>query len=84
MINARIFDGDVVYIRQQEQVENGEIAAVLIDTEATLKRLYLYPEKDMLILKAENPKYEDYIFVGSEIENVQILGKAIAFTSPIR
>lgn len=84
MINARIFDGDIVYIRKQDRVETGEIAAVLIEGEATLKRFYLYPEKQMLILKAENPKYEDYIFVGSEIEQLRILGKAIAFTGSVR
>lgn len=84
MINARIFDGDIVYIRKQDNVETGEIAAVLIEGEATLKRFYLYPEKQMLILKAENPKYEDYIFVGSEIEQLRILGKAVAFTGSVR
>lgn len=45
MINSRIFDGDIVYIRQQETVENGEIAAVLIGTEATLKKVYVYPNR---------------------------------------
>ena len=40
MINARIFDGDIVFIREQPEVENGEIAAVLIDDEATLKHVY--------------------------------------------
>lgn len=84
MINARIYDGDIVYIRTQTSVETGEIAAVLIDNEATLKRFYHYPEKNMLILKAENPKYEDFIFIGSEIQSLRILGKAVAFTSSIR
>ena len=40
MIDARIWDGDVVYIRQQPEVENGEIAAVRIGDEATLKKVY--------------------------------------------
>lgn len=40
MVNARIHDGDIVFIRQQDAVENGEIAAVLIDDEATLKRVF--------------------------------------------
>ena len=44
MINARIFDGDIVYIRQQDTVDNGEIAAVLIDGEATLKRVQLFED----------------------------------------
>ena len=54
MINARILDGDIAFIREQPEVENGEIAAVMIDNEATLKRVYYYPEKSMLILKPEN------------------------------
>ena len=83
MINARIYDGDIVYVRTQTSVETGEIAAVLIDNEATLKRFYHYPEKNMLILKAENPKYEDFIFIGPEIQNLRILGKAVAFTGAI-
>ena len=40
MINARINDGDIIFIRKQEEVYNGEIAAVIIDDEATLKRFY--------------------------------------------
>lgn len=84
MINARIMDGDIVYIKQQSQVVNGEIAAVLIDCEATLKRVYYYPEKNMLILKPENSAYEDLIFVNEELNNIHIIGKAVAFTSNIR
>lgn len=45
MIGARIYDGDIVFIRKQEMVNNGEIAAVIIDDEATLKRVNYYPEK---------------------------------------
>lgn len=55
MINARINDGDIVYIKQQSQVDNGEIAAVLIDNEATLKRVYIYEDK--VVLQPENTKY---------------------------
>lgn len=47
----KIQDGDLVAIKQQETVENGQIAAVLIDNEATLKRVYVYPDK--LILRPE-------------------------------
>lgn len=79
MINARIFDGDVVYIRQQETVENGEIAAVLIDTEATLKRVRLHD--DRIILEPANPLYDPLVFRGEEMNDVRILGKAVAFTS---
>lgn len=83
MTGARIRNGDIVYIHQQEDVENGEIAAVLIGNEATLKKVYKYPEKKMLVLKPANPEYEDFIFTGEELEEIRILGKAVAFLSSI-
>lgn len=82
MINARIFDGDTVYIRQQEEVENGEIAAVLIDTEATLKRVQLY--EDHISLEPENPQYRPIVLWGEDMNTVRILGKAVAFTSVVK
>ena len=82
MINARIFDGDIVYIRQQPDVENGEIAAVLIDDEATLKRVFKH--KDSLELRAENPTFPPLYYEGSELETIRILGKAVAFLSEVR
>ena len=83
MINARIQDGDIVFIREQPSVYNGEIAAVVIDDEATLKRVFYYPEKNLFILKAENPKYDDLVYSKSELDNIRILGKAIAFQSDV-
>lgn len=74
MINARINDGDIVYIRQQPEVENGEIAAVLIDGEATLKRVFY--GKGTIMLQAENPTYQPMMFSKEEILDVRILGKA--------
>ena len=82
MINARIFDGDIVYIRQQDTVESGEIAAVLIDTEATLKRVRLFD--DHISLEPENPQYRPLVLWGDEMNTVRILGKAVAFTSIVR
>lgn len=86
MVGARILDGDIVFIRKQDMVENGEIAAVVVnnDSEATLKRLYYYPDKGELILKPENPAYEDLIFSGNELNQVHVLGKAMAFQSDVR
>lgn len=81
MIGARIMDGDIVFIRNQPSVENGEIAAVIIDDEATLKRVFYYPEKNTLILKPENSKYSDFVYVGEELDSIRILGKAVAFQS---
>lgn len=82
MINARIFDGDIVYIRQQDAVVNGEIAAVLIDSEATLKRVKLYD--DHISLEPENPMYKPLVFWNEEMNDVRIIGKAVAFTSAIK
>lgn len=86
MINARICDGDIVFIRKQDIVDNGEIAAVVVnnESEATLKRFYYYAEKSMVILKAENQTYEDMIFTNEELNNFHILGKAIAFQSDVK
>lgn len=82
MINARIFDGDIVYIREQPDVGDGEIAAVLIGEEATLKRIYKYPTK--VVLRPENPLYDDMIYSKEEMNEVRILGKAVAFLSAVR
>ena len=84
MINARIQDGDIVFIRSQPMVENGEIAAVIINDTATLKRVFFYPKKSQLILQAENPAYAPKIFTGEDINTITILGKAIAFQSDVR
>lgn len=83
MINARIFDGDIVYIRQQDTVENGEIAAVLTeDGEATLKRVRLFD--DHIALEPENPLYKPLVYWGEEMNTIHIIGKAVAFTSAVR
>lgn len=84
MINARIHDGDIVFVRKQPAVNNGEIAVVIIGDEATLKRVFYYPAKSKLVLQAENPSYEPFVYVGDELNQVRILGKAIAFQSDIK
>ena len=84
MIGARIFDGDEVFIQQTDLVNNGEIAAVVVDNEATLKRVYYYPDDEKLILTAENPLYPPMVFVGAELEQIHILGRAVAFQSKVR
>ena len=84
MVGARIFDGDVVFIKSQSSVNNGEVAAVIIGDEATLKRVYFYPEKNKLILSPENPRYEPLVYIGEELDGIKILGRAVAFHSRIR
>ncbi len=81
MIGARIRDGDVVYIRSQPDVEDGEIAAVLIGEEATLKRVYKIPGR--LQLRPENPSYPVFEYSGSELDEIRILGKAVGFSSVV-
>lgn len=83
MINARIYDGDIVFIKQMPIVDNGDIAAVIIDDEATLKKVYYYPEKGKLVLYPENPDYEPFIYIGEELNSIRILGKAVYFMSPL-
>lgn len=78
MIGAGIHDGDAVYIRIQPEVENGEIAAVRIGDEATLKRVYLHT--DYIELRPENPAYESIIRRREDMNDVQIEGKAVGFT----
>ena len=86
MVNARIMDGDIVFIRKQDKVENGEIAAVLMDdcseSQATLKRVYISDDK--IRLCAENPNYQDMIFFEEDMNIVRIIGKAIAFLSAVK
>ena len=82
MTGARIMDGDIVLIRSQPVVEDGEIAAVLIDGEATLKRVRHQGEQ--LVLWLENPTYSPMIYSGQQLESIRILGKAIAFLSYVR
>lgn len=84
MIGARIQDGDIVFIHKQEMVDDGEIAAVLIDDEATLKRVYYDQENGILQLFAENPQYKTMRFTGEELDHIRILGKAVAFQSDVK
>ena len=78
MVDAGIHDKDVVYIRIQPEVENGEIAAVRIDGEATLKRVYYNP--GTLTLMPANPAYAPMIYTGPQLEEVHIEGKAVCWT----
>lgn len=71
----RIQDGDLVYVRKQPMVENGELAAVRIGEEATLKRVYLSPGQ--MILQAENPAYAPMVYTGPQLEDVAIEGKIV-------
>lgn len=78
MVDAGIQDNDVVYIRVQPQVEDGEIAAVRIGGEATLKRVY-YDGQSLTLMPA-NSSYRPKTYSGPELENIRIEGKAVGFT----
>lgn len=78
MVDAGIHDKDMVYIRIQPEVENGEIAAVRIDGEATLKRVYYNP--GTLTLMPANPAYAPMVYTGPQLEEVHIEGKAVGWT----
>lgn len=82
MTGAGIYDGDVVYIRKQERVNNGQIAAVLVDEdEATLKRFYY--DGNTVTLIAENPAVPPRVFSGEDINRQRVVGLAVAFTHPV-
>lgn len=83
MIGVRIMDGDIVYVRQQNDVEDGQIGVVIIDDEATLKRVYKIGP-DRLELRPENPAFPVMSFSGEELDHIRIIGRAVAFTSAIR
>ena len=83
MINARIFDGDTVFIRTQPEVENGQIAVVRVNDEYTLKRVYYH--EDYMELRPENPTHKAIILRGEQLapENFEVVGLAVAFLSSL-
>ena len=80
MIDAGIHDGDTAYFRKQPQVENGQIAAVRIDGEATLKRVFWNEESQTLQLLAENRNFAPLVYTGQVLDTVHIEGRAVGFT----
>lgn len=82
MINAKIENGDTVFIHQQPEVENGEIAAVMINNEVTLKKVFL--SNKILKLVPANDNYEPMIYTVEEKNDIRILGKAVAVLKNIR
>ena len=78
MIDAGIRDNDIVYIRSQPKVEDGEIAAVRIGDEATLKRVYY--DGNTITLVPANSAYRPKSYSGTELDNIQIEGLATGYT----
>lgn len=83
MTGARILDGDIVFIQRDAPLEPGQIYAIAIDDEATLKRVYYDEASQVLQLLSENPKYPPMIYSGEKLDHVHILGRAIAFQSDV-
>ena len=82
MEGACIYDGDTVFIRKQPHVETGEIAAVVIDGEATLKRVYR--AGSAVILRAENANYKDIVLSGKDVKGLYVAGKVVYVKSEVR
>jgi len=83
MTGARILDGDIVFIQRDAPLEPGQIYAIAIDDEATLKRVYYDEASQVLQLLSETPKYPPMIYSGEKLDHVHILGRAIAFQSDV-
>ena len=83
MVGARIFDGDEVFIKQADMVNNGEIAAVIVEDEAILKRFFYYPDESRLVLQPENKAYKPMVYVGDQLNRVRIVGRAVSVLSKL-
>ena len=76
MIDVNIQDGDIVFVQATPEVENGEIAAVVIGDEDTLKKVYY--QDDTVTLLPANSAYEPLVYKKEEINDIRICGKAVA------
>ncbi|MDR1831576.1 MAG: helix-turn-helix domain-containing protein [Fusobacteriaceae bacterium] len=76
MIGARINDGDFVFIRENAEVRDGDIVAVMLENDVTLKRIRF--RETEIVLKAENPDYDDIHIKKERFETVKIVGKCVA------
>lgn len=83
MIGADIRDGDIVYIRQQDEVNPGQIAAVLVEEEATLKRFYYDETAGVVTLVSENPTIAPMVYQGETLNHIRVLGLAVGLTRKI-
>lgn len=77
-----IFDGDLVFVRLQPNVENGQIAVVRIGDEYTLKRVYI--GKNYVELRAENPVFPAIVLHDDELNDFEIIGLAVKFLSCVK
>ena len=84
MSGARINEGDVVFIKQGEGInKNGDMVAITINDDFTLRYWYYYPEQKKLVLNSPSPSIEPLIYTGKEIKTVTVLGRAVCFMSEL-
>lgn len=79
MIEANIFDGDLVFFKKKDDVDNGSIAAVLVDDEATLKKVN--KSNEIIVLQPCNSHYDPIIISKKDHKSVRILGQMIGVYS---
>jgi repressor LexA len=83
MSEAGIPDGSLVLVRQQDDVENGEVAVVVVDgEEATVKRFYRHAN-GIIELRPDNPKYSSLVFTPEEANIVRIIGKVMLVVAEV-
>jgi repressor LexA len=82
MINARIFEGDIAFLHRQKTVENGEIAAVVLNGVISLRRIYTHDSS--IVIHSENPTIPDVILPKKEKKDLTILGKVIFVQFEVR
>lgn len=84
MIDVDIQDGDIVYIRQQDEVNPGQIAAVLVEDEATLKRFYYDEAAGVVTLVPANSAMPPQVYHGETLNHIKILGLVVGLTRSIK
>lgn len=82
MNGAHIFKDDIVFIKNQKTVENGEIAALLVDNEVSLKRFYRYG--DTVVLRSDSTNCKEIEYKYDELNKIRIIGKAVYFFSKVK
>ncbi len=81
LIDARIRDGDKVFVRLQDSVENDDIAAIILDGELALCRLYINREAGQLVVMPEEAGAQPIVLDMQTQERVRIIGRAVGFES---
>lgn len=75
--NSHISIGSIVFVKKTDNIQNGEIAVISLNKKIILRKYYYYSQTQKLILNPDNPDFEPMIFIGEEINKINIIGKAI-------